>query len=281
MFMDAKTYNNIRRIIFSTANNPKKGFGLARQYLENTYRAKLGQRSYVGLLAELKFYERHRKEFGLTVAGDMGEHADFAGVYDKGATRFDVTTNLEFKRFSTYEPFIGEGMRYQIALLDSTNFEIIDIIDLAFNRCKCGGYLLPFVTVFDLGGQSDNGYVMNVCSGCKSVVELDDNVRRTNMSLAEYVKSSLSTGFSSNKQSYDTYSVDQYKYLRNQHPEDNLMGIAFPHYLAGDPYAVELTFCNKVIDIDLSGELVIDNWVDDIANKEENANLWVDDFMQP
>ena len=123
--MSASTYNEIRRIIFSTANNPKRGFALANEWLEKTYKNKLGSRGYAGLKAELYFYEKHRHEFKLTVAGDMGEHADFSGMYGTDATRFDVTTNLDFKKFHNYEPHMGDGLYYKIALLDKNNFEII------------------------------------------------------------------------------------------------------------------------------------------------------------
>jgi len=91
--MSAENYNNIRRIIFSTANNPAKGFQLAHEWLDSTYKVKLGPKGYSGLKAELNFYQRHGQEFKLTVAGDMGEHADFSGMYGSSATRFDVTTN--------------------------------------------------------------------------------------------------------------------------------------------------------------------------------------------
>lgn len=119
--MSAEVYNRIRRIVFSTANNPKKGFGLAREYLEG-YQDDLGPRGYIGLMAELNFYQQYGKEFNLTVAGDMGEHADFAGIYGGCATRFDVTTNPDFKQLSNYEPFITDGIRYQIAILDKPIF---------------------------------------------------------------------------------------------------------------------------------------------------------------
>ena len=279
--MDAAEYNRIRRIVFSTANDHKKGFGMAQQYL-NGYRNALGPKGYTGLMAELNFYEQYRKEFSLTVAGDMGEHADFGGVYSGGATRFDVTTNLNFKKLSDYEPFIGDGIRYQIALMDRQNFQVIEVINLAFDRCGCGGLLIPIVTIFEQGGPSDSGFVMHVCSGCKGVFEPDYNMRKTQISFEQYVKNLGGFSASKNPNSYTNYSVAQYKYLRNQHPEDNLMGIAFPYHLEGlGPWAVELTFKNSVINTDLSGQLIPDKWVEeimDIRGAQEGLNTWVDDL---
>lgn len=77
--MSAETYNRIRRILFSTVHNPQQGMAKAREYLER-YKKRLGPNGYVGLKAELEFYERHRGDFALTVAADVGEHADFSGV---------------------------------------------------------------------------------------------------------------------------------------------------------------------------------------------------------
>lgn len=279
--MDAAEYNRIRRIVFSTANDSKKGFDTARQYL-NEYRNLLGQQGYTGLMAELAFYQRYGKEFSLTVAGDMGEHADFAGIYSGGATRFDITTNLNFKKLSDYEPFITDGIRYQIALIDRENFQLIEVINLAFDRCSCGGLLIPIVTIFEQSGPSDNGFVMHVCSVCKGVFELDHNMRKTQISLEQYVKNL--GGFSVNKSeaSYNNYSVAQYKYLRSQHPEDNLMGVAFPYNLEGlGPWAIELSFKNSVINSDLSGQLIPDKWIEeimDIRGAQEGLNTWVDDL---
>ncbi|MCU0289469.1 MAG: hypothetical protein MUF15_24120 [Acidobacteria bacterium] len=71
-----ENYNKIRRILFCTANNPDKGFYKAYDWMEKTYRNQLGLNGYVGLMAELKFYERYKRDYKLTVAGDMADHAD-------------------------------------------------------------------------------------------------------------------------------------------------------------------------------------------------------------
>lgn len=261
--MVAEEYNKIRRIIFSTANDPMKGFSLAREWLDNTYRKKLGQQGYCGLLAELNFYERNRNLFKLTVAGDMGEHADFAGVYSGEATRFDVTTNIDFKKFRDYEPFLKDEIRYKIALLDKENFEIIDVFDLAFNRCNCGGHLIPFATVFQEPLCLDKTLAMHVCSKCKFVVEVGGGYYQTRISIMEYLGSAIkfSSAYDS-RTTYNEYSVDQYKSLRTEFDE-NIMGIAFPHYLTTVGFwAIEFTFVNNVIDVDLSGQLCPSGWPD-------------------
>jgi hypothetical protein len=133
----AKIYNEKRRIIFSAYHN--RNPDTAFEWLEG-YRSILGHAGYVGLKAELEFYHKHRHQFSLTVAGDMGEHADFSGQMGRSSVRFDVTTNLRFKQLATYEKFICDGFDYKIAILDNRNWEIIDVLELAFPRCEaCGG----------------------------------------------------------------------------------------------------------------------------------------------
>jgi hypothetical protein len=129
-------YNTKRRIIFCTYH--KEGFDKALQFLES-YRPVLGTTGYVGLRAELAFYNNFGREFSLTVAGDMGEHADFAGMMGRMPVRFDVTTNKDYKKLKHYEKFLCEGYEYKIAIFDQVNWEIIDVLELAFPRCPvCG-----------------------------------------------------------------------------------------------------------------------------------------------
>lgn len=273
MPMDAATYNNIRRIIFSTAHDPQRGFAVARHWLESSYRKQLGPLGFSGLMAELNFYERHRKEYFLTVAGDMGEHADFAGLYRGSAARFDVTTNLAFKRFKDYEPYVGEGVGYQIALLDEKNFEIIDVFDLAFQRCRCGGHLIPFITVFKNAPDCfDSAYPMNVCSACKSVVELDSHGMQTRIRAKEFFEREGNAGADNTDEIYDAYSVEHYKLARAQFDE-NLMGIALPHGSSGSYWGVQFTFLNQAIQFDTAEIMPIDDWIRDMTHPDEQ---WLD-----
>lgn len=132
----AAIYNEKRRIIFSTYHS--KGLEEASQYLEG-YRSTLGNTGYTGLKAELEFYSKHQREYSLTVAGDMGEHADFAGNIGNKPVRFDITTNVKYKELKTYEKFLCEGYDYRIAILDNANWEIIDVLELSFPKCdSCG-----------------------------------------------------------------------------------------------------------------------------------------------
>lgn len=147
--MSAQTYNEKRRIIFSTYH--KYGSEKAFEYLEG-YRSVLGAQGYSGLRAELTFYCQYGNEFHLTIAGDMGEHADFSGVYDSLPVRFDVTTNLSYKKLSNYERFVTNGYNYKIALYDQSNFEIKDILELSFPKCnRCGdGFIFPLALLLPM-----------------------------------------------------------------------------------------------------------------------------------
>ena len=185
--MDASEYNRIRGILFRTVHDQSKGFSCAYDYLEKSYRHKLGNRGYCGLKAELNFYQKHGQEFNLTVAGDMGEHADFAGSYGSLTARFDVTTNLSYKKFRDYEPYMGVGLRYKIALLDQNNFEVLDVFDLAFPKCdSCGGYLIPCIVLlgqnYNPHGESqwtNDQLLIDVCTGCNEYFEKQRYMHQT------------------------------------------------------------------------------------------------------
>jgi hypothetical protein len=142
-------YNQKRRIIFSTFHS--KGPDEARKYLEG-YRKILGSGGYAGLRAELEFYCKYKNELKLTVAGDMGEHADFAGQMGNSPVRFDVTTSIEYKKLKTYEKFICDGFDYKIAIYDQSNWEIIDVLELAFPKCSdCGdSFLFPLALMHSM-----------------------------------------------------------------------------------------------------------------------------------
>lgn len=257
--MNANEYNKIRRILFCTINDPSKGFNIAYEWLEKTYKDKLGPTSYTGLKAELNFYEKHRKEFKLTVAGDMGEHADFSGVYENDAVRFDVTTNINYKEFSSYEPFLGDGIEYKIALLGSKNFEVIDVMSLAFESCECGGYLLPFILLlgenFNKHGESqwsNDQLMMKVCSNCQCFNETERHTHHFLFSPSEF-SADLPDEMPISKKIDKTqeYCLDSYKYFR-RNINDNLMGVAEPYYKitsqnGGGLWVFNFHFKNKVV----------------------------------
>lgn len=216
----ATIYNEKRRILFSTVHNPKKGFEEAYRYLEG-YKTCLGPKGYVGLKAELKFYETHRKEFGLTAAGDMGEHADFSGVWGSAATRFDVTTNLDYKKLHDYEPFIGEGPEYRIACLDSKSFEVVEMVSLAFRRCTCGGLYLPYIAMgpenFDAEGVSrwtHDQFLFETCTDCAETEHKDTFTHSFMPPPTEYASDlpeDLAPG-----PAHREYSLQCFRYFRRQ-----------------------------------------------------------------
>jgi hypothetical protein len=96
----ADVYNEKRRIVIAGfIKDPAE----ARKWLER-YRSVLGPQGYAGLKAELDFFERFGNEFSLRPALDAGESVDFSGIIDGVMTSFDVTTNIDFKKLTKYEP---------------------------------------------------------------------------------------------------------------------------------------------------------------------------------
>jgi hypothetical protein len=256
--VSAENYNKIRRILFSTANNPSKGFSVAYEWLEKTYRQQLDIPSYHGLSAELKFYERHGKEFFLTVAGDMGEHADFAGMFGSRPARFDVTTNINFKSFYDYEPFMGTGPTYKIALLDKDNFEVIDVFDLAFPKCdECGGHLIPAIVLlgqnYNRHGESswtNDQILIDVCTGCVDYIEKQRFSHSGLLSPGEYYDSFDKDDDSAASATQD-HVISTYKYFRRQ-SGDNLMAIGSHNYVITEPdgggyWALNFNFINSAV----------------------------------
>lgn len=256
--MSAETYNNIRRILFSAANNPNKGFTVAYDWLEETYRKKLDPLGYRGIFAELKFYERHRKDFCLTVAGDMGEHADFAGMFGNSPARFDVTTNIDFKQFSDYEPHMGAGPIDKIALLDKGNFEVIDVFDLAFPRCSdCDGYLIPAVVLLDQNynrhGESNwtnDQVLIDVCGNCEDWTERSRFTQFGLLSPSEY-RNSIEAGHGGALRATHDYTVSAYKHCRRL-CSDYLMAVATQNYLTteqdgGGYWSINFDFVNSAV----------------------------------
>lgn len=267
--MSAKQYNEVRRIVFSTANNPNKGFSVARSYMEETYSKKLDTRSYKGLMAELNFYEKYRKEFGLTVAGDMGEHADFAGTFGSQTTRFDVTTNINYKNFRDYEPYLGEGIAYKIALMDHKNFEIIDVFDLAFKRCDCcGGYLIPSIILLNQN-YNDNGYskwdndqlLIETCTDCEEIIEKERYTHNFLLSAQEYYSSFDDNDLAD--ESTEKYLVSTYKYFRRSF-DDSLMAVGSKNYVVteqdgGGEWQINFNFINSAVSESLPRSIEIDS----------------------
>lgn len=262
--MSAENYNKIRRILFSTVNNPKNGFSVAYEWMEKTYRKRLDVKSYCGLMAELQFYEKYRKEFYLTVAGDMGEHADFAGMLGSQPARFDVTTNINFKKFRDYEPFMGSGPSYKIALLDQGNFEVIDIFDLAFPRCTyCDGHLFPAIVLLNQNhnrhGESqwtNDQLLIDVCAVCEEYIERQRYTHHGLLSpqehydaFNEYDDNNVAEGQT------EQHILSAYKYFRRQH-SDYLMAVGSHNYIITEPkgeehWVINFNFVNEAVSCEM------------------------------
>ena len=258
--MSAETYNRIRRILFSVSNDPERGFSAAYDMMEATYRQQLDVQGYIGLMAELRFYQRHGQEYCLTIGGDMGEHADFAGMYRAEPTRFDVTTNLAFKRFEDYEPFMGKGLAYKIALLDHQNFEIVDVLNLAFPRCElCGGHLFPAIVLlgqnYDRHGESlwsNDQVLLEVCGGCEEIIERNRFTHHGLLSVDENFD--YSYGLDDDVPAFDRnrdYAVSAYKSFRRK-CSDYLMAVGSHRYHVterdgGGHWAIDFDFMNDAV----------------------------------
>jgi len=265
--MSPQIYNNVRRILFSTANNPEKGFSVAFNWMEKTYRKNLGPKGYVGLMAELKFYEKYRKEYKLTVAGDMGEHADFSGVFGSDASRFDVTTNLSYKKFDDYEHFLSDGPTYRIVLIDSSNYEVSDVVPLSFERCECGGYKIPFILLmgenYNTHGESqwsNDQLCMNICNNCSEFEETERHIHHFLYSPTEFANN-LPEDMKPEERyaKINEYCLDAYKYFRRDF-YDKLMGVAEHSYKVtgrkGDGFwTFNFHFKNQVVDSILPNDI--------------------------
>lgn len=177
----AEAFNRVRRVVFSCAHNPARGFNEAFRWLDGYFqRNEIDQAGYTGLRAELAFYRDNRQKYSLTPAGDMGEKCDFAGSFAGKPSRFDVTTNASFKHFSDYEPFMRDGSGYHIVHCDKDSLKVLDIISLAFEPCDCGGWLVPFVAMLpenynDDGESSWTHSQQHVrrCTACEEIEHLD------------------------------------------------------------------------------------------------------------
>lgn len=270
MTTSPEDYNKIRRILFCTANNPEKGFSAAFDYLDSTYKTKLGDKGYIGMKAELLFYKSYKKELKLTVAGDMGEHADFSGQIDHSQVRFDVTTNINYKAFEDYEPFIGDGIKYKIALFDQSNFQLLDVLDLKFRKCECGGFLIPFILLkdqnFGENGEckwTNDQLLFEICTSCQSYEGKEKWTHHFLYSPSEFI-GGISGDY--NKEKIDkliqNYYINTYKYFRREF-RDDIMVVAEAQYKItgrkGNGYwAFDFGFINKVVKDDFPIDVPID-----------------------
>lgn len=139
------------------------GFNSALQTLEEQ---NINKRSKIGLNAELLFYDMHIDELSLSVNSDAGDKCDFVGIYGGEKAHFDVTTSLEHKKLSDYEPFQQRGNKYYISLYDPKE-KCFEITDINFPFCDiCGeGRLFPIVVVEEDRSSSAHNLV-NLYEAC-------------------------------------------------------------------------------------------------------------------
>jgi hypothetical protein len=232
----ANIFNEKRRIIFATIHDKMKGFSVAEQYLES-YKAALGKTGYAGLKAEMEFYLRFSREFGLTLAADVGEHVDFTGMIGGKNVRFDVTTNINFKEFKTYERFLCEGYDYKIAFFDKTNFEMIDVLDLAFPHCAhCGApHAFPFLITFsdnlNRRGEStwtNDQLLADICPACSHFEERRRFTHYGLQPISSYT-AEIDEEYFDVKIERDKYAANLYSFAKKLAPVE-LMGIGEPSY---------------------------------------------------
>lgn len=173
----AEEFNKIRRIIFSTFH--KYGATKAFEYLEG-YKTKLGSQSYIGLKAELEFYNNYRNEFKLSVSADVGDHTDFSGQMNSEIYRFDVTTNANYKKLKDYEPLQKDlDAKYKIAIMNQ-NGTLDEVVDINFPFCpECEKGRLMDIGVllgenYNASGESlwtNDQILIGACSSCQYFVE--------------------------------------------------------------------------------------------------------------
>ena len=176
---DAAEYHRVRRILFCAINNPKKGMAVARMWLKG-YRKSLSPWGYKGLKAELDFWEKYHKTFDLTVAADVGDHADFCGHVKHEHVRFDITTNASYKAFGVYAPRIKNGQRYYVAEGKGKNFVFIPPSALKVVCDGCGARCVKLLHI-DNKHLSESGvetcsyghFVISLCPKCLMVKILE------------------------------------------------------------------------------------------------------------
>lgn len=171
----AEVYNEKRRIIMAQM---QKDSAVAKTWLDG-YRYTLGPAGYAGLKAEVDFFEQNCKPLNLVVAADIGDATDFVGVVDGVMHRIDVTTNIAFKRLTSYEPLQLDGALYKVAVFDQGRFDLVDINFPFCGHCQ-GGRILPTAMLLEENHNrhgdsqwSNDQLLVNICSGCGEVKVAD------------------------------------------------------------------------------------------------------------
>lgn len=161
---DANEYNRIKAIIFSTYHN--KGISTALSWLDGYYqREAIDYKNYIGLKAEVNFFNKYREELVLDPIWDYGIKCDFVGnIEDSNNVRLDVTTNLSYKsKDALFNLKQKTGRLYKFVKVNPDTGEIKDVIDY-FNPSAKKAENRYNLAVFMLGDRDKNNPYVEVYS---------------------------------------------------------------------------------------------------------------------
>lgn len=281
-------FNRIRRILFSTFHKGEEGQVNAFKYLE-TYKKKLDVRSYIGLKAELGFYQKYRKEFSLTVGADVGDHTDFSGQMSKEPFRFDVTTNPDYKKLKDYEPLQKDiDAKYKIAVVNHTG-DIEELIDINFPFCPdCEqGRMIDTVVLlpenYNDKGESkwtNDQLLISVCNHCQNFEEQKristhflfdfnteiNNALESERDEMEYLQSLGQNPVFDNDKIIQSHSNNVLPYLHKQF-DKSIMSLCDKSYIVTDPSDGDGYNCIKVQwrrDLKLLDDYILDEYEIDV-----------------
>ncbi len=277
-------YNRIRRIVFSHLHqDPISGLATVREWIDHYKNCgSLDDRGRKGLLAEVAFYEQYGRDLQLTVAADVGDHADFVGCYNGSMVRIDVTTNIGVKKVEEYAPFMNQGIMYKIALMSDCGCEIIDARLLSLRRCPvCSGYLVPFILMgterYTRTGMATGEFRQMQCYCCPlcGLLEKSEGIFTNTMMLPVNAVFSELNGLGWSKREVqlelNNYTNYVFKYFRDVSDPKNL-AIAVQSDLNtdwkhGDSIpAVQFLCCDKLLGSPLSPVACHASFFDDIVD---------------
>ncbi len=163
-------FNKARKHAFSVFNK-YNSYDKSKFFLKDPRYSELKYTAKKGLLAELYFYSKYKKEFKLTPALDCGDKTDFTGEIESRLSRIDVTTNLSYKSRGDYSEFVHDGFAFWLVEVD---FESNDItfIPLHFPQCEnCKNplYNLAFIEPHSTLALWWSGYIQiiqQICLSC-------------------------------------------------------------------------------------------------------------------
>ncbi len=130
-------FNKARKHAFSVLNK-YEDYEKSKFFLRDPRYTKLSPASKSGLLAELLFYFKYKKDLRLTPALDCGDKTDFIGEIENHLSRIDVTTNLRYKKSKDYQDFIQDDWAFWLVNVDIKSDPIeppITFIPLHFPSC--------------------------------------------------------------------------------------------------------------------------------------------------